>query len=169
MTGYNPIANSANITAQGRGPAFAPTAWAHASNVAKQNLAGPPRPTVNSPAGGDPVTGVTGDLSGSVAPGDPSNLAMSADGAFTANPALLPEDLNRLQMGPDASSAPPTAQQATGIGAFGRPTLGASSLGQTGRMGMGASGFGNAIGNFRNTMASKGVLGGAFASGFGRR
>jgi len=177
MTGYNPIRNSANITAQGRGPAFMP--------VQSAAVTYPPRPTLN------PQPGQGGGVGGSLgAPGMPGSApdgmggppdAMGAFGlpgmsgtALANAPGQIP---GGPQMGPASTQSLMDPMQEQGgmvPGAGMGSELGAGAFGPPGQMGGlrpsvpspigGASGFGNGMAG----RSSRGAFGGG-ASGFGRR
>lgn len=178
MTNYNPISNSANITAQGRGPAFQP--------VQSRAVSYPARPTLNPiPGQGGGAMGAPSDMAGtpggppgSVAPGGLPGQAQggmpNAQGAFAMDPTL--DDKLKMQgPGAEMDGGPNTAQQATlglGMGAFAMGNN--AGLGQTGQptgpqqtsavMGGGVSGFGN-----RGARMGNGIIGGAGFAGMGRR
>lgn len=173
MTGFNPIGNTANVTAQGRGPAFQP--------VQSNAVSYPARPTLNpqpgqgggmNPAGapGMPGSSPDGMMGGLGAFGAPGQAPGGPPGAPGGPP--MPGMPDGGQMGP-ASTAGLLGQEENKMvpGGGGDPTQ--APLGGNGAFAMGglkpaspisgASGFGNGMAG-----RSGGAFGGG-ASGFGRR
>ena len=172
MTGFNPISNTANITAQGRGPAFQP--------VQSRAVSYPARPTLN------PQPGAGGGMGGSLgAPSTPGSAPEGA-GAFGLPPGgpgtpggvpggMTPPGLqgNGMEppgMGPASTESLLDRDQGAltpgaGVASDQGPAEGAFSLGGNTQVSpiRGASGFGNGVPG-----RSLGAFGGG-ASGFGRR